>query len=349
MIPRVVYQTWYNIDSLPTWLRKIHQANRQMNPALQFILLDDRDIDRFWIEHASSLPSLNIKKAYYRINPKYGACRADIFRYAILYVFGGIYMDIKIQCRQPFQNWVSFDHDIGVFSYWQNLSTQKQFLQNQFGELQNWFLIFQKNDPLLKKVLLSISDLILKESKLNYHGKEPVLYFTGPLIYTSIIEPLLRPPYRLIESWKVLDYGDFSHASLYDFHYSRLKDPLFLKLNLQIPYHSIHMNDTTPVLSAGLYLFFETSRSLFYQIQYPLHYLCQGIDFLIGYHPSILFYGSVYSFPKKDIMNLYQSDTTERIFLSKSNHLIKVISIQLDSHQFHLQFHHQTFISLSLE
>ena len=33
-----------------------------------------------------------LKKAYNRINPKYGAARADLFRYAILYKNGGFYI-----------------------------------------------------------------------------------------------------------------------------------------------------------------------------------------------------------------------------------------------------------------
>ena len=36
-----------------------------------------------------------IRAAQRRINPQYGAARADLFRYALLYTRGGIYLDIK--------------------------------------------------------------------------------------------------------------------------------------------------------------------------------------------------------------------------------------------------------------
>lgn len=352
MIPRVVYQTWYT-KQLPPWLSTIQTQNQIMNPEIVFRCLDDQDIDEFWKAHRHHLPTNHIMEAYYRINPHYGACRADIFRYAILYVFGGIYLDIKIQCKVPFREWISFEHDIGMFSYWKNLSTQKQFLQNQFGELQNWFLIFQPRDPLLARLLVSISHSVLKETRLDYIGKGPVLYFTGPLIYTMIMEPYLTS-YRLFSSWKVLEYGDHTHEQKMNSHYSRLREPLFLKRNHSIPsvLHHVHR----PVFSSstfcpGLYLFSLGSSKIHSRQTYPLSYLCNGIDRLFGYVYPILLFGSILPFTFSEINTLLCANTSyERIEFDKTtNRLTKRVTIIRVSHSYHVIFHHRTFLIIDVD
>jgi len=226
MIPKVVYQTW-KTKQLPREYEIILNHNKNLNPEYQFILLDDDDLVKFF-----NLQDALIKNAFFKINPKYGAAKADLFRYVIIYLNGGIYLDIKIKCIQPFREWI-INTDQGILSYWENLYYQKEALQNLKGELQNWHIIFEKNHCFLKKVIEIVCQRILKVTDSTFLiGKQAVLQNTGPLIYTQTIENLLweniSNPVRFINSALVFDYG-FSFFGLdKNTHYSLCKEPLFL-------------------------------------------------------------------------------------------------------------------------
>ena len=226
MIPKVVYQTW-KTKQLPKQYEIILDHNKSLNPEYQFILLDDDDLVKFFNTQDPLL-----KNAFFKINPKYGASRADLFRYVIIYLHGGIYLDVKIKCIQPFKEWI-INTDQGILSYWENLYYQKEALQNLKGELQNWHIIFEKNHSFLKKVIEHVCQEILKVTDSTFLvGKQAVLQYTGPLIYTQTIENLLweniSNPVRFINSALVFDYGSSFFGLDPILHYSMCKEPLFL-------------------------------------------------------------------------------------------------------------------------
>eukprot|EP00667_Euglena_gracilis_P029071 EG_transcript_37911 len=83
---------------------------RQMNPDWQYRLWDYRGISAFLQVHRAELnhllnlqPGEDIKDIYDSINPHYGAARSDFFRYVVLYMQGGVYLDLKGFCHLPFE------------------------------------------------------------------------------------------------------------------------------------------------------------------------------------------------------------------------------------------------------
>jgi hypothetical protein len=228
MIPKVVYQTWKS-KNLPFDYQQIVQHNQLLNPEYQFVLFDDNDLNQFFQD--DTIPQ-NWRQAFFKINPCYGPARADLFRYIVIYYYGGIYLDIKVKCRKPFREWI-FENDQGLLSYWENLYYQKDRLQNKKGELQNWHVIFEKNHPFLLHVLQEICKRIHQvQNSTHIFGKLGVLEFTGPLIYTKVLEYLLYQnisnPIRFFDSSKVLDYGDSFCGLSTQNHYSFLTEPLFI-------------------------------------------------------------------------------------------------------------------------
>jgi mannosyltransferase OCH1-like enzyme len=87
-IPRIIYQTWESKD-LSLDMAKAVQTLKDANPYFRHELYDDTDCRNFIKSYFSS----EILFAYDSLNP--GAYKADLWRYCILYVFGGIYLDIK--------------------------------------------------------------------------------------------------------------------------------------------------------------------------------------------------------------------------------------------------------------
>ena len=177
MIPKIVYQTWYDKKKIPLEYRDILESNIKMNPEYQFVIMDDHDLDNFFED--TQIP-LQLRNIYQMINPHYGPSRADLFRYTIIYLKGGIYLDIKIRCKIPFRDWIKPNAQY-LLSYWENLYYQKQFLNNEKGELQNWHVIARQFHPYLKKVLNILIHNIMNRIKSHEQGKGSVLIFTGPI------------------------------------------------------------------------------------------------------------------------------------------------------------------------
>jgi hypothetical protein len=90
IIPLHVYQTWSTHD-LPPFMKKTIEHNQSLNPEFKFHLYDDDDCFQF-IKNNFSADILN---AYIKLKP--GAYKADLWRYCVLYVNGGIYMDVKVK------------------------------------------------------------------------------------------------------------------------------------------------------------------------------------------------------------------------------------------------------------
>jgi len=96
-IPKVCYQTWVTKDhtKLTNTTLEVLAENKRLNPDIDFQLWDDNDVIDFM---KREFPG-EVYESFITINPKYGAARADFFRYCVLYKYGGLYMDIKSYFR----------------------------------------------------------------------------------------------------------------------------------------------------------------------------------------------------------------------------------------------------------
>ena len=88
IVPLDIYQTWYTKD-LPEGMMASVIKLRKDNPQFKYHLYDDEDCKKFIKEH------FGVKEydAYENLIP--GAYKADLWRYCILFIKGGIYIDIK--------------------------------------------------------------------------------------------------------------------------------------------------------------------------------------------------------------------------------------------------------------
>ena len=94
-IPRKIFQTWKTKE-----LSGGMAANRKLlikrTPGFEHILFDDSDCREFLAKHFKPPVLL----AYDRLIP--GAFKADLWRYCVMYIEGGIYMDIKLNFVEGF-------------------------------------------------------------------------------------------------------------------------------------------------------------------------------------------------------------------------------------------------------
>lgn len=91
-IPKFIHQTYYQLKLIP---RKVYENIREFAPGYDHKVYDDDAIAIFLREHFQPV----VLQTFYTL--KHGAHKADLFRYCVLYVHGGVYMDIKTELIKP--------------------------------------------------------------------------------------------------------------------------------------------------------------------------------------------------------------------------------------------------------
>lgn len=95
-VPLHLFQTWHSLHLPPSMAKCVHDL-RSANPEFTYHLYDDAMCRAFLQQHFEE----DVVFAYDKLIP--GAYKADLWRYCILYVMGGIYLDIKYSCVAPFK------------------------------------------------------------------------------------------------------------------------------------------------------------------------------------------------------------------------------------------------------
>lgn len=196
-IPKIVHQT-YSSKNLPELIKKNIEKLKANNPDWQFRFYDDDDRKKYIAENYPQLLSL-----YQKINSKYGAARADFFRYLVIYKEGGVYLDIKSGAEKKLTEIVR-DSDKYLLSHWPRhypkiMHGQHPGITNPIGELQQWHVISVSGHPFLKLVIENVCHNIEHYNPiLHDYGSWGVFNLTGPIAYTEPIYPLLdKYPNRL--------------------------------------------------------------------------------------------------------------------------------------------------------
>jgi mannosyltransferase OCH1-like enzyme len=239
MIPKVVHMTYKDLSKLPFEIRAKNIALEEMNSDFEFRYYDDLAMFKWIVDNCT----LEVRDAFLKIDGKYGAAKADFFRYLLINQEGGIYLDIKSTCNVPFKNLIHGD-DSFVTSHWTN---RKDSLEKNFGlhlellkynllEFQQWFLISSPDSKILNLVISEVTkNLKSKRNPINSKfGRTGVLELTGPIIFTKVLSEFVEgQDYRLIESdIEGLEYSIYSqfenidHHLLFTRHYSKMYRPI---------------------------------------------------------------------------------------------------------------------------
>jgi mannosyltransferase OCH1-like enzyme len=162
MIPCVIYQTWKTKD-LPPKMKEQVELLKSQNPGFIFHLYDDNDCREFIKIHFKH----DVLWAYDNLIP--GAYKADLWRYCVLFINGGYYLDIKFNCVNNFKLYY--------------LSKNEHFVldRGNYG-IYNAFFVCRKGNPLL---FLAIRQIVVNVKK-KYYGSSP-LDPTGPGLLKNII------------------------------------------------------------------------------------------------------------------------------------------------------------------
>jgi hypothetical protein len=233
-IPQIIHQT-FPTRTLSAILEQNLASIKSLNPGWEHRLYDDADI----LEFIRSNYGPRVLAQYERINPKYGAARADLFRYLLMYRVGGVYFDIKSTARKPL-NEILLPDDVYVLSYWrgeQYKSWGDYRILRPFGgrEFQQWHIIAAAGHPFLRAVIARVLYHIETYNPLVHGtGRLGVTWSTGPVAYTLAIAPLLlQYRHRIVGGqdelsfeYSVFGTADRAHKSVFRYHYADLNEPV---------------------------------------------------------------------------------------------------------------------------
>ena len=139
-IPNILWQT-YKTDSIPNQAKPLIKSWLDKNPNLQWYFMDDTKCQQFIQDH--------FNQEFYNmyISLPFGVMKADVWRVAVVYVYGGIYADTDCECIKPISEWLNFDDRLIVGEEMDN------------GDLYNCIFAAEPNHPALLSVLNKFMEL----------------------------------------------------------------------------------------------------------------------------------------------------------------------------------------------
>jgi mannosyltransferase OCH1-like enzyme len=158
-IPLDIYQTW-ETKELPEKMNECVERLKAQNPNFRHHLFDDASRREFIQYHFDS----SVLSAYDKLIP--GAYRADLWRYCVLYVNGGVYLDVKYSNVDDFNLIDLTDDEYFVPD-----------LDESGGGIYNAFMICKARNPIMRRVIDGVVDNVKNE----YYG-ESGLCPTGPIL-----------------------------------------------------------------------------------------------------------------------------------------------------------------------
>ena len=182
-IPKIIHQTFESkalparlINAINTWIIK--------NPEYEYRYYDNGDRRDFIKRNFDS----KVLAAYDKLVP--GAYKADLWRYCVMYIVGGVYIDIKMGDIVPLNKIIDDDTSMVLVN-----DDPDDSIYNAF------FATFPRN-PLIYNVINSVVENIEN----NYYGISP-LYPTGPVAMGKSIIPELNYEKHLPLGKTLTNYG----------------------------------------------------------------------------------------------------------------------------------------------
>jgi len=162
-IPLTLYQTW-ETKELPPKMKELRDYIVSNNPDFTYQLFDDVDCIEFIRKHFDS----SVLESYLKLKP--GAYKADLWRYCVLYIHGGIYLDAKMRPVKGFRFIDIVDKEYYVRDF-----------EGSGSGVWNGMMVCFPDNQICKKAIYQIVDNV----KNNYYG-ESYLHPTGPLLLKQL-------------------------------------------------------------------------------------------------------------------------------------------------------------------
>ena len=159
IIPRNIFQAWHS-DTLPNSVKFCIENIKRNNPSFNHYLYNDEKCRDFIRKYFSD----EVLSTYDAINP--AAIKIDLWRYCVLYKYGGIYLDVKYFCVNGFN-----------FDYLLNREYFCKDIKESGSGIYNALIICKPNNEIMKKCIEQVVENVNNKFYGN-NGLEP----SGPLM-----------------------------------------------------------------------------------------------------------------------------------------------------------------------
>lgn len=166
-IPRIIYQTMKS-RKVPASMKKAIDTWIDLNPEYEYQYFDDQRCREFIRVNFDT----RVLNAYDTLVP--GAFKADLWRYCILYLQGGVYVDVDMVAILPLKEIIEPDDEfISVRDHDPNA-------------IFNAFIACKPQHPFLKEMI----DYVVNSVETRYYGRS-CLDPTGPLGFGKVLQGML--------------------------------------------------------------------------------------------------------------------------------------------------------------
>ena len=166
-VPLIIYQSW-NTRKIPPKMKGCIDALIANNPDCDYYLSSDEECRQFIVDNYEK----DVVEAFDLLVP--GAYKSDLWRYCILYKFGGIYLDIKFKSLVPFSSIIN-DGEMLV----KDIDETSKGCSAKLS-LYNGFMISKPQNPLFKSCI----DGVVKNCKAR-DLTQNMLSVTGPCLLAA--------------------------------------------------------------------------------------------------------------------------------------------------------------------
>lgn len=165
-IPRIIYQS-FTTHAIPESMSYASRTWVDLNPDYEYNYYDDFISRKFIAENFAD----KVVQMYDRLIP--GAYKCDLWRICMLYIRGGVYIDIKMGCNIPLDDYITDDTDIILV----------QDVPDRY--VYNAFMAAAPKCDVIKRIL----DKIIYNIDNRIYGLSPC-YTTGPIAVHEAVKYL---------------------------------------------------------------------------------------------------------------------------------------------------------------
>ena len=138
-IPKLIWQTAKSVPHQNSHI--LIKSFIDLNPDYEWLFMDDARCDQFIKD--------NFNQQFYTMYKSlpYGVMKADVWRVAVVYVYGGVYVDTDCECVKPISTWLKPTYSLIVGEEMDN------------GDLYNCIFAAEPRHPALLNVLNTFIEL----------------------------------------------------------------------------------------------------------------------------------------------------------------------------------------------
>ena len=192
VIDKKIWQTYETeFEDLPDYAKFSIQTWKENNPDWEHGYMSGPQREQFFKENFSE----EVYNTY--VNLPLGVMKAGLWRFAILYIHGGIYADMDTHCKVPVSTWVDQEYDLIL-----DIERDTPWLATQV-------IASAKGNPVLKSVIdLCVercADGIVKHNHMVHYYTD-VQMFTDALYKMAEVEPYQKHINEWAPELMELDY-----------------------------------------------------------------------------------------------------------------------------------------------